>query len=79
MPMRHRGTTLLLLSLPGLAIAAEEEAGGTAIIVLVLLGLAAIIGGLGSIGDLRGKRLSPPRRRSQHREQQDREAPRTHP
>lgn len=77
--MRYRGVALFLLTLPGLAWAAEEEAGGTAIIILVLLGLAAIIGGLSSIGDLRGKPLSPPRRRRKRTPHRNDESPRTHP
>jgi hypothetical protein len=77
--MRYRGVALFLLTLPGLARAAEEEAGGTAIIILVLLGLAAIIGGLSSIGDLRGKPLSPPRRRRKRPPHGNGESPRTHP
>jgi hypothetical protein len=75
--MRYRVTALLLLALPGLAQAAEEEAGGTAMVILVLLGLAAIIGGLSSIGDLRGKPLAPPRRRHKPPKHSDAESPRT--
>lgn len=62
--MRCWSALLLLCSLPRLALAADEDAGESALIILLLLGLAAIIGGLSSIRDLRRKHMLPPRPRS---------------
>lgn len=55
---------LSLCSLPRLALAADEDGGDSALIILLLLGLAAIIGGLGSIRDLRRRHMLPPRPRA---------------
>lgn len=62
MPVRFVPLLLLCL-LPRLAVAAEERATDSALIILLLLGLAAIIGGLGSIRDLRRRHMLPPRPR----------------
>ena len=61
--MRRLCSLLLLGGLPGLARAAHDDAGEPALIILLLLGLAAIIGGLSSIRDMRRKHMLPPRPR----------------
>lgn len=62
--MRSPAAMLLLFALPRLALAADEDSSESALIILLLLGLAAVIGGLGSIRDLRRKHMLPPRPRS---------------
>lgn len=61
--MQRFNFMLLLLALPGFALAAEKDAAEPVIIVLLLLGLAALIGGLGSVRDMRRKHMLPPRPR----------------
>ena len=61
--MRCLFSLLLLWSLPGWTQAADNDAAEPALIILLLLGLAAIIGGLGSIRDMRRKHMLPPRPR----------------
>jgi hypothetical protein len=61
--MRRLNSLLLLWTLPGWVWAADKDATETALIILLLLGLAAIIGGLGSIRDMRRKHMLPPRPR----------------
>lgn len=59
--MRFFSTLILVWLLPAVAWSADKESADPAIIVLLLLGLAAIIGGLTSIGDMRRKQFMPPR------------------
>lgn len=77
--MRCVSTTMLLLATPGLASAATKDAADPAIIILLLLGLAAIIGGLGSIGDMRRKHMFPPRPRDVHKPHPDQDPPSSQP
>lgn len=51
----------MMYVLPGYALAADKDAAEPALIILLLLGLAAIIGGIASIRDLRRKHMMPPR------------------
>jgi len=61
--MRCGNSFLLLWILPGWAQAAGKDAAEPALIILLLLGLAAIIGGIGSLRDIRRKHMLPPRPR----------------
>lgn len=61
--MRSCPTLLVLSFLPRLASAASEDTGESALVILLLLGLAAVIAGLSNIRDLRRKHMLPPRPR----------------
>jgi len=76
--MRYVSISVLFLALPGLALAADKDITEPAIIILLLLGLAAVIGGLGSIGELRRKHMLPPRPRDAHKPPPDKESPHPH-
>jgi hypothetical protein len=77
--MRRVRTTLSLMAMPGFAAAADKDAADPAIIILLLLGLAAIIGGLGSIGDMRRKHMFPPRPRETHKHPAEQDPPSSQP
>lgn len=69
--MRWMGPSMPMWLAPAAAVAGEKDAGESAITILLVLGLAAVIIGLGSLGDLRGKHMLPPRPRRSRRKEPD--------
>ncbi len=59
--MRLMNTLLVWCALSGSAMADDGAVGDPALLILLGLGLAALIGGVGNIKDLRRKHMMPPR------------------
>lgn len=59
--MRLLNTLLFWCALTGSALADDRSSSDPAMIVVLVLGLLAIIGGMGNIKDLRRKHMMPPR------------------